>query len=223
MKRLILQVNIDPIYNKHNTSRTYHYQKDLYNLSETQAKKYSQVCDSDYKQITDCSFLPNKHPIYQRLELLHYTDYDQILYLDSDAVVLNNCPNIFELYKDHEFCAVSDMDWDSSSAYTNKIKTKLLKLYRASENYKPFCSGVMLFSKSMIKKIRPMYMNYIDEYDTQHDQGILNRCIVELGESYTTLSSDWGAWYRKGKYIIHLAAHAKKDFNLEKFCKNNQI
>jgi lipopolysaccharide biosynthesis glycosyltransferase len=223
MKRLILQVNIDPVINTHETSRTYHYKNDLYQLSERQAIKYANKCNSDYKQITDCSFLPNKHPIYQRLELFEYEDYDQILYLDSDAIVLNDCPNIFELYSDSEFCAPCDMDWSSSSEYTKKIKQKLLKLYHASENYNPFCSGVMLINKSFINKVRPLYMNYIDEYNTQHDQGILNRCVVELGENYTELSSDWGAWYRKGKYIIHLAAHAKKDFNLLKFTEKYKL
>lgn len=223
MKRLILQVNIDPVVNTHETSRTYHYKSDLYQLSEQQAIKYAAKCNSDYKQITDCSFLPNKHPIYQRLELFEYNDYDQILYLDSDAIVLNDCPNIFELYSDSEFCATHDMNWSSSSEYTKKIKQKLLKLYHASENYNPFCSGVMLINKSFIQKVRPLYMDYIDEYNTQHDQGILNRCVVELGEKYTELSSDWGAWYKKGKFIIHLAAHAKKDFNLEKFCKTNKL
>lgn len=213
MKRLILQVDIKP--NDIKVGRTYHYIQDLYDLSHMQAKKYAQLCLADYIQINDTNFLPNKHIVYQKLKFTEYGDYDQILYVDSDSVILNDIPNIFD-YNSY-FAAVPDYNWDSNSNSTQQTRKKLCKIYNADMSYKPFCSGVMLFNKEFVHDFKQIYKNYIDIYETQHDQGVLNRCVVELNKGYTVLDSDWGAWYKKGKYIVHLGAHNKKNFNLHKF------
>lgn len=219
MKKLILQVNIKP--NSTQVGRKYHYIQDLYNLSHTKAKQYAILHDADYLQINDYNFLPNKHAVYQKLQFLEFDSYDQILYVDSDAVILDNIPNIFDLHV--PFAAVPDYNWSSNAKSTIEIRKKLCKIYKATDNYLPFCSGVILINKQFINACRPIYRKYLDEYETQHDQGILNRCIVELGESYHILNSDWGAWYKRGKYIIHLGAHHKKNFDLTSFCKKYKI
>jgi lipopolysaccharide biosynthesis glycosyltransferase len=225
MKRAILQVQIAPNPNQQQLTRTFHHIQDLYALSAQQAKKYSEQCDADYVQITDCSFLPDKHPAFQRLKLFEMGQYDQILYLDSDAIFLNNIPNIFELYQGHEFCATMDVNWHSSSAYYKNVKKQVCKRYNASENYLPFCSGVMLMTKEWVNKAKTIYPKYLYEYDKggYYDQGVMNSCVVDLGEQYTILPEDWGAWYKQGKYIIHLATVKKKNFNLIKFCEKYNL
>jgi len=215
MKRLLLQVNIQP--NQSQVGRKYHYVKDLYDLSHVQAKKYALQCGADYYQITDYNFLPHKHAVYQKLQFLELDDYDQILYVDSDAVILDNTPNLYNL--DVNFAAVPDYNWSSTAKSTIDVRTKLCKLYNASMNYQPFCSGVVLANKKFIQAARPIYKQYLDSFETQHDQGILNKCVVDLGETYYTLDSDYGAWYKRGKYIVHLGAHHKKNFDIDKFCK----
>lgn len=219
MKKLLLQVNIEP--NAVQIGRKYHYVKDLYNLSHIKAKQYAEFCGADYLQINDYSFLPNKHAVYQKLKLLEFNDYDQILYIDSDAVILNDVPNIYNL--NVPFAAVPDYNWSSTAKSTTQIRRKLCKIYNASDDYLPFCSGIFLINKEFLQRCRPIYKQFIDIYETQHDQGVLNRCVVELGEKYHCLSSDWGAWYKKGKYIVHLGAHNKKNFDLTSFCKKFKI
>lgn len=225
MKKAILQVQIKPEPNQQKLTRTFHHMEDLYNLSAHQAKKYASQCDADYVQITDCSFLPDKHPAFQRLKLFDMDQYDQIFYLDSDAVILDNVPNIFELYPNHEFCATMDINWHSDSKYYKEVKKKVCNRYNASQNYLPFCSGVMLMNRVWINKAKSIYTKYLNEYDVggYYDQGIMNSCIVEMGEQYTILPPDWGAWYKKGKYIVHLASAKKKNFNLQQFCKINNL
>ena len=225
MKRAILQVSINPSQNQQQLTRTFKYVQNLYSLSEQQAKKYAEQCDADYVQITDCSFLPDKHPAFQRLKLFEMGQYDQILYLDSDAVLLDNIPNIFELYKDHDFCATMDINWHSDSVYYKGVRKQVCKRYKASESYLPFCSGVMLMSKEWISKAKEIYPKYLYEYDVggYYDQGVMNSCIIDMGEQYTILPEDWGAWYKKGKYIIHLASVKKKNFDIDKFCKRNNL
>lgn len=225
MKKAILQVQIDPIYNQHKISRTFHHILDLYNLSEYCAKNFAKIVDADYVQINDCSFLPDKHPCFQRLKCFEMYQYDQILYLDSDAIVLPSCPNIFSLYENHDFCATMDLNWYSHSAYTKKVKDMVCKKYNSSANYLPFCSGVMLMSQKWLIKGKPLFPKYLEKFNNRgyYDQGVFNSIVVEMGESYTILPEDFGAWYKKGKHIIHLATNKKKNFNLTKFLTQNNL
>ena len=86
MKRLILQVDIK--IDDHTGYKRYEPVEELYKISEHQARLFADKWKVDYFKITDCNFLPNKHPIYQRLKM-YELDYDQILYLDMDAVILH--------------------------------------------------------------------------------------------------------------------------------------
>lgn len=225
MKRLIYQVQISNSAINYVGNKSFRYVQNLYKLSANQAKKYAQECNSDYHVITDTSFLPTKHPIYQKLKVFTFTDYDQILYVDSDAVICNNIPNIFDLYQEHEFSAPWDWNWDSSSVYYKKYKQRVNKIYNASENYNPFNSGVMLINKSFLIKNKDNWLKYIDSFDKKgfQDQGIFNKLIVDNNEVYNNLPLDWGSCARKGKYIIHLYGHKKNNFDIEKFCKKNNF
>jgi hypothetical protein len=143
--------------------------------------------------------------------------------LDSDAVILDNIPDIFQLYGHNEFCATWDINWDSDSQYYKKVISTCRRRYGASDLYMPFCSGVMLANKSWIEKAKHIYPKYLYEFQTRgyYDQGVMNKCVVDLGEHYTRLPEDWGAWYKTAKYIVHLATVKKKNFNLEKFLQKH--
>lgn len=225
MKRLILQVNIPMPERNYVSNKVFRYVKDLYKLSIIQAQKYAELTNSDYLQINDCSFLPTKHPVYQRLKFFELDEYDEIFYLDCDAVILNNIPNIFEEYKEHDFNAVMSANWDSKSNYSITLRRRHNKIYKASSDFYPFCSGVMLIRRPFIKKCKNIWRQYLNDFDNgkNQDQGLLNKCIVDLGEKYNQLDPNWGGIYRKGKYIIHLAGHKKNNFNLEKFCLQNKL
>lgn len=219
MKRLILQVNV-PANNTVSKmfGKTFRYHKDLYDLSISQAKKYSQITNSDYMLITDNSFLPDMHPMYQRLKFFELTQYDQILYLDCDAVVQNDIPNIFTEYLEHSFNATQLCNFDSDSKYNQSVRQRYNKNYQASTNYKPFCSGVLLIRNDWLQQAKHIYKKYLDwSVDKNQDEGVLNRCVIELGEQYNILDSEYGSSYKTGKYITHLVGHKKNDFNLQKF------
>lgn len=221
MKKLILQVNVEMPAINYAYNKTFRYVKDLYQISINQAQKYADETKSDYLQINNCNFLPNKHPMYQRLKFFELDQYDQILYIDCDAVILNNVPNIFELYKGHEFSAVIGTNWYSDSEYNKKVRLRHNKNYGANENFYPFCSGVMLISKNFIEKCKPFWRNYLDMFDDgkNQDEGLLNRCVIDLGGHYNQMDPNWGAIWKTGKYIIHLAGHRKNNFDADKFCK----
>lgn len=225
MKRLVLQVNVDHSGKKFKTAKTFKRIDSLYEISMHQAQKFAKKWDADYRCITTCDYLPEKHAAYQRLEVFEMTEYDQILYLDCDAVIMENCPNPFELFKDAEFSAPRDFPWDKKQENHEKVRQEFIKLFGSSQNYRPFCSGVMLMSRAFLDKGRDHWRKYIDSFDTKgHDQSILNQLIVNQGETYNELDEKWGTWYKRGEHIDHLAGTLRKaGFDPEKYAKKNNL
>jgi len=214
MNNLILQVQVSHS-NQNWGRRKFTYYEDLYAFSKQQAQEYSKITNSDYMCITDNSYLPNKSAIHQRFKMLELDQYDNILYIDSDAIVMPNCPNIFEI--DYTgFAAVDDYDW--SNPYNQKRLEIQRKKFNSTTHY-PFCSGVMLTSKSWRQENKQAIFELLETTDLP-DQDILN--IVCKDTPYTRLSLDWGAWYKNSKYITHIGGSArKKNFDVEKFKKRH--
>lgn len=221
-KRLILQVDIAPD-NKIQNMKRFRQHRELYDISHHQAKKFATNWNADYMLITDTSFLPEKHAVYQRLKM-YDLDYDQILYLDSDAVILDTCPDVFDLWRDNEFCAVKNYRWDTEQQEQKRLRD--CEIYGASKTYRPFCSGVMMVSRKFLDKTRNLWQEYINAYDKhgEHDQGIFNKMVILNGEKYTELDEHWGAWYAPGVYIDHLGGPFRKvDFNKDKYVRKMKL
>lgn len=222
-KKLVLQVYVK--LDDHTGHKRFTPVEDIYKLSEQQARKFAKKWDADYHQITDTNYLPDKHPCFQRLKMYEMLEYDQILYLDMDAIVLPNCPNIFEFYSDHTFSAVRDAPWDKDQHFEEK-RQLFNKVYGAKSDYRPFCSGVVLATKKFLEDTKDMWRQYINSFDSSsngisggHDQAILNKLVVEKYDGkYNELDEKWGPWYRNGKYIEHIGGpFGKKMFDLNKF------
>lgn len=222
MSRLILQTNVKLDGTKKFSlgSRTFKVNEEIYRISELQAKRFANKWKADYIQITNCDYLPDKHPIYQRFKMYEF-DYDQILYLDMDAIVLPNCPDIFSRYKDSHFCAVRDNPWDKNTVKIAAWRNYLINLLGAKPSYRPFCDGVMLLNRTFIEKTKDFWRNHLYSYDKeQHDQTIFNKLIVDhFDGEYVELDESWGAWYRKGLYIDHLAAIRRINLDMDKYLK----
>lgn len=223
MKRLILQVDVK--LDDHTGYKRYKPVDSLYKISEHQARLFADRWNVEYHKITDCNFLPDKHPIYQRLKM-YDMDYDQILYLDMDAVILPMCPNPFELFVDHRFSAVRNHEWDKKTTKIEKYRQEDREVYGADEKYRGFCSGVMMVRRDFLDLTRDKWRDYLSTFETrgERDQGIYNKLVVDLGGEYNELGEEWGAWYRAGKYIDHLGGPFRKfNFDESKYLRNNSI
>ena len=82
-----------------------------------------------------------------------------------DAIVLPNCPNIFEFYSDHTFSAVRDAPWDKDQHFEEK-RQLFNKVYGAKSDYRPFCSGVVLATKKFLEDTKDMWRQYINSFDS---------------------------------------------------------
>jgi hypothetical protein len=226
MSRLILQTNVKlKSTQKFSVGRSFKVIDDLYYISELQAKRFANKWNADYLQITDCNYLPDKHPTFQRFKM-YELNYDQILYLDMDAIIFPTCPDIFSLFKGHHLSAVRNNRWDKLDVKIQQRRSDDIKLLDASSDYRPFCAGVMLISKEFLDKTRDSWRSYLYKFDNhEHDQTMMNKLIVEhFDGKYNELDEKWGAWYRKGLYIDHLGGPLRKiNFDKRKYMLSNGI
>lgn len=223
MKRLIFQVDIK--LEDHTGFKRYKPVESLYKISEYQARKFAKQWNTDYFKLTDCDFLTDKHPTYHRLKM-YDLDYDQILYLDMDAVILPLCPDPFEMFKDHMFSAVRNYDWDKKTEKYERFRKQYNDIIGANSDYRPFCGGVMMIRRDFLEKTKDIWRNYLNCFDRkgERDQGIFNKLVVDLGGSYNELDEKWGAWYRQGTYIDHLGGPFRKfNFDETKYLEKNNI
>ena len=101
MKPLVVQFFVpankykDPTYNQIGVN------DELFAYSVTSVKKYCEKYKIDYKLITEPT-INHVHPTFERFDLFFnnewWKDYTHILYLDTDVIVWERSPNVFEKY-----------------------------------------------------------------------------------------------------------------------------
>lgn len=206
MKNLILQVQIPEDKNVR-CHKKFEYVKNLYDLSKKSAIKYSGYTNSDYICINDFSYLPNFSAAFQRYAMFDMNDYDYIFYVDSDAIITEICPNIFDL-KIEGLAAVADFDKNDIN-HLKRIKTvnKNLNL----QNSELFCNGIFLCDRNWRLKIKDIFLYIIKKEPNMRDQHALNK--AQNGINWHELSYHWGAWYKRGDYIKHYGGkRGKQEF-----------
>ena len=211
MGNLVFQVNILPNNIKTSGRKKFVYSNKLYTFSNHRAKKYADKNNADYFCLKE-SWIKELAIPYQKLyvyELLK--KYDKIFYIDSDAIVTKICPNIFEV---DTFSAVRD------NKNINKQKRKN-EIHSLNEDWNYFCSGVILFNKKFYESTKDFWkeelLNWKDIKNGQHDQSVLNVLAFKYYGDYNVLDANWGAWYRKGKYITHYNGPQTLEWTKEKF------
>lgn len=128
-------------------------------------------------------------------------EYDQVLYVDYDTIVMPNAPNIFEL-TNHKFCAVrnfGDMDWVCRSIenYSKYLFGNFMFPY-----YNYFNSGVMIFNKKhkqLFYDIQKFYENNVDNINWMqntfcvgNDQPIFNFFVnKDISSDLKLLDYEW--------------------------------
>ena len=73
--------------------------KEMTNITHLSLKKYAKKCDADFKVLDDSTCSESVAYLMYRILKIYdlFEDYDRILHLDSDMLVKNNCPNLFDI------------------------------------------------------------------------------------------------------------------------------
>jgi hypothetical protein len=123
----------------------------LATLTHPTFKKYADKVGADF-HIINKRVLPDKAYIpYEKVQLSQYLDaYDRIIYIDTDALIFDNCPNLFEIVPYGWFGAFSEGNYLDriaalkAAALQFGYNPELLRKYEK----KYFNAGVMVFDKT---------------------------------------------------------------------------
>ena len=180
----------------------------LFRLSMERAALYARRTGADYRLITEA--LPGCRAEFSILEAYNF-DYDKIFYVDWDAVILDDCPDIFEY---DEFAAAADGDVAHLTTYNNAVKEQ----YGMPLDHVYFNSGVVLFPRAFLEETAQFAHAYLAKHAPapyQHDQGLLNEVVAKHYGPYRVLSSDWNCWFRptESRYIQHFCRALRDKFD----------
>tara|TARA_B100000287_G_C20385015_1_gene683168 strand:- start:49 stop:735 length:687 start_codon:yes stop_codon:yes gene_type:complete len=199
---LVFQVNIKPNDIKTSGRKKFTYSKELYNFSNLRAKEYANKNNSDYFCLTKTKWLGNYAPCYHKLyvyELLKR--YNKVFYLDSDAIITKYCPNIFKL---DDLSATKDC---ANTIAGNKRTIRKNEIHNLPLEHQYFCSGIILFNQRFYKKTKKYWREELTKWkdikNAQHDQSIFNVLVGKYYGKFNVLEYDWGAHWKRGKYIVH--------------------
>ena len=203
MRNLVLQVQVTE--DRHvRKGKQYEYIEELYAASKEAAKGYASRTGSEYRCLTSLMWVTGESATFQKLALLGMDEYDYILYVDSDAIVQPDCPDIFSLGLSG-LAAVPDFD-PVLHRHAEDRKIHALGLLN-----RPFCAGVLFADRGWRQAVRWRVKRLMDDNKSMIEQDILNKAHDDVFEEYHQLSPDWGAWYCTGKYIDHFGGTRRKN------------
>ena len=201
MKNLIVQIYIDT--KKYGNPNLLPSFDTLSEISFTLARQYAKRIDADYILLTD-PYINYIHPTYERFRLFEeskWTDeYDQVLYLDSDVLVYQESPNIFEMYQSPDSFKVCT-HW----SYTRKNRP----------NLGGFNAGVFMLNRASRDHMLPYLKYRFDIPLLHHDNAALVNCVENSKVNLEYMDSRFNA-KNTGPWFCHTWGNGKrKNPNME--------
>lgn len=228
MKNLVAQVFFDKsLIDNHNQLKddgtrgslitSKNINMELYQHSHILAKRYAERCGADYI-LFDKPYINYLNPMFERFRLIEEKrwseEYDNILYLDSDAFVYDECPNLFEKYPQENLRFSRDLNPEIQ--WTEKKIVSEFGWENIKDSY--FNSGVLLFHKSSLKELRP-HLKYRERFNEFPfgDQSEINYCVFKHNIPFTVMDNVFNSFYQDAM-IAHLYGHHKitNKYHLEK-------
>ncbi|MBT4522960.1 MAG: hypothetical protein HOC23_23410 [Halieaceae bacterium] len=187
----------------------------LYRLSIERARAYARRIGADYRLITEG--YPGYAPHFAILRA-YEMQYEKIFAIDCDAIVMDECPDVFEI---GEFAAAADSNTQPgiNPVYYQAGRKRSLGI-RPEHIY--FNSGVVLFTREFLDRTASAVEELIPDYDgsgrdlsNQKDQLLLNEIVGKHYGTYLVLDPDWNGWFEptRAKYIQHYADCSRAQFD----------
>ena len=217
MKVLVLQVRIgsSDLNALHGTGYST-WQKFEQNVCMLSVKKWASKNNYDYKLVTQSSisnieFFPSNNHRYAAERLMHFnfTEYDYLIYIDSDIFIMNSAPE-FNLIPGLSIAKENDGTQKASEWMVDRY-TKYLKDFRKAY----YNSGVLCMDKETGHSIYEFFINKLQNHDNTDiefaDQDVINQWIVH--NTCNILDQKWNYFARN-----YLCA----PFHDKDFLKKNQ-
>lgn len=195
------------------------YQK-MAEITHPSIKKYAEKIGADFLNLSEKK-IAQTTPHWEKFQIFDLlSKYNRILYLDTDLIVREDCPNLFDEVDE------SKLGMFNEAPFTDRSKELLIDVCRQynvkldSWNGKYFNSGVMVISKrhkNLFRKPQKEVFNF-------YEQSYLNMMIAkqdiymhELDYKFNrmTCMDRVTGEERHGSYIIHYAGYPNLDFVLD--------
>lgn len=201
------------------TSRMNNHQ--LFEDSQRITQEYAKKCGADYvlfeKPVVDF-FSASMERMRLIEEEMWSREYDNILYIDCDTIISENCPNLFKEYPQETLRVCPTLmtkRWllEKESTMVNRFGAE-----KVSNNY--FNGGVILFHRSTLEKMRGK-LKYRERFNTYafDDQSELNWVMMENDIPMTMMSSKFNSKPNRNGMITHYLGNLKNQYNK----KNNKV
>jgi hypothetical protein len=195
MKNLIVQIYVDT--KKYENPNLLPSFDALSQTSFILAKEYAKKVDADYILLTD-SYIDYIHPTYERFRLFEeskWTDeYDQVLYLDSDVLIYQDSPNIFEMYP---------------SLDSFKVCTHWSVVRYGLPNTGEFNAGVFMLNRYSRNQMLPYLKYRFDAPLPHHDNAALANCVVNSAVNIEYMDAKFNA-KNTGPWFCHTWGSGKR-------------
>lgn len=157
-------------------------------------KRYAQRCQAEFI-VLDSPRLAQRLglPTYEKFQVHELLDgrFDQVLFVDTDIVVLPTAPSVFELCAPEVFAAANEEGYSLSSLHKRETQAQLGTI----DWHNPyFNSGVMLFGpahRDIFSPDNPLLLKWVNgENNADHvmsDQPILNYLVNASGTEFLDL------------------------------------
>ena len=187
--------------------------KEMTDITHPILKRYVKKCDADFIISKEDD---KYHPHYRILQLYDlFKEYDRILCLDSDILILKSCPDIFNLVPVHQIASIYEDKGSRKKDRRNRIQK--IQNERKDVGWREgyINSGVILFSRmhrdlfSMKKEDLWMALGY-DDVELGFQIHKNKYSIYELPYKFNHMSMFSEEWNNASKfesYIIHYAGN----------------
>lgn len=182
--------------------------------SQEKAKAYAKRCGADYV-LFDKPVINFFSASMERMRLIEEDkwaeEYDNVLYLDCDAIIEDNCPDLFDLYPQKTLRVCPALMHKKYIVGKEKTMTHKFGAERMLKEY--FNAGVILFHKSTLKAMKGK-LDYRGRFNTYafDDQSELNYVRFDNNIPMTMMHRKFNDRPGRGAMITHYLGNMKRRY-----------
>jgi lipopolysaccharide biosynthesis glycosyltransferase len=226
--------------------------KEILKLTKQSMIDYSSRTFSDFICIDTNVYGKSLNNKFEKLQILHLlNNYDRIIYVDADVIIMPDCPNLFDLVPESHigaFIVSRHSDFHNFSNHFLQEKISKIDNWRREERntdiYESFNSGVLVisnihtnyFTKNFdiakkfcglkIPNIKNQWINTGDQFFFNYITQKENISIHDIGYQFNHTCATNFKTNRFKSYIIHYAGNShrlKKTPKIDKIKIDSEI
>lgn len=187
----------------------------IFQDSQDRARAYAKRCGADYV-LFDTPVINFFSASMERMRLIEddywANTYDNILYLDCDAIIEDHCPDLFDLYPQKTLRVCPALMHKKYIVGKEKTMTNKFGAERMLKEY--FNAGVILFHKSSLRAMKGK-IDYRGRFNTYafDDQSELNYVRFDNDIPMTMMHRKFNDRPGKGAMITHYLGNMKRRYH----------